>query len=273
MSIWKHLYESSDTKLVERGVTSTTCTYCMEKMDYLGYEYDQSGRAGVNLTGKTYHLSVCPICGWWSAWGSKGTKDRHYYRIRKYGSIGILKNLDIRDISTPINEAQSYLAAKYESHFQFDPKLFEDTVANIFKCIGYDVEITAVTKDGGIDVILVGQDDIQIGVQVKRTKRTISVSQIRELVGALILEKYTKGIFVTTSYFSPSAKEAAEKATNLAVPIELYDCKKFFDFLKIERRKRYTSREEFSDDIGHPSLVHLIESTSISRGYPQWLNK
>ncbi len=273
MTIWEHKPTSSDHTFVSRAAKSSTCIYCNEKMQNLKSYFKHDGESkGVNLTGTTYHLWCCPICGWWNANGSLGTKDRHYYRIEHRASVGILKKLDIADISTPVNEIQSFLAAKWEERRKCNPKLFEDTVVSVFGT-EYEALPTAYTKDGGIDCILIDANGKEIGVQVKRTKKTISVAQIRELLGAVMLRGFTQGIFVTTSNFSPPAVTAANLACSLGTRIELINGREFLEALKIAQRKMYPDRESFIHEVGTPALEHILDIDEIERGYPQWIGR
>ena len=48
-----------------------------------------------------------------------------------------------------------------------------------FGDLGYRARVTAYSGDDGIDVILDGDDDKAVGVQVKRYKNRIEVDQIR----------------------------------------------------------------------------------------------
>ena len=85
-------------------------------------------------------------------------------------------------------------------------------------------------------MILYDSSNKLIGVQVKRNKGEIEASQIRELVGALVLGEYTKGIFVTTSKFHPGAKKTAKKSTRLGIVIDLINGTDFYQALQISQR-------------------------------------
>lgn len=87
------------------------------------------------------------------------------------------------------------------SIFEAHPKLFEDVVCSVFRDFGWNARVTACSGDDGIDVVLDGESDSTVGVQVKRYKKEkkIEAEQIRSLAGALLVNGHTKGIFVTTS--------------------------------------------------------------------------
>lgn len=201
------------------------------------------------------NIGSCPACGWWRyevqrVFGFGGRKVRDYW-------CGRLKTFGDDNISAPIEEVRSYLAAKYDDRFRVDPELFEQVVGSVFGDLGYASVVTAYSGDGGIDVVLSKPDGSQIGVQVKRYKNAINVEQIRSLTGALVLGGYTKGIFVTTSSFQRGAEPTAEISAIRGYPIELIDGPRFYDALKlaqIESYGRHVDRKPWQD---LPSVSYL----------------
>lgn len=179
-------------------------------------------------------LHVCSQCGWWLA------IDRAVLPAVRWQlwsvtlvSSAVLKELDLSDINIPIEEVRRYLTRKFEMRHLIHPRVFEETVASVFRDHGYSAEVTAYTNDGGVDVILMGDSNEAIGVQVKRRKRAIEVEQIRSFLGALTLGKYTRGIFVSTSPFQSGAKDAANTCSSQHIPIELVDAKRFLEMLQV----------------------------------------
>jgi hypothetical protein len=182
-------------------------------------------------------VRACRVCGWWVAFEESLEKNVQHVIVRSYGGVGALKNLDLRDITMPIEEVRAFLTGRYEKRFVMDPVLFEETVASVFRDLGYHASTTARSGDGGIDVILGASDGTEIGVQVKRYKGTIQVDQIRELTGALVLKGLTRGIFVTTSRFASGASQVADLSAFRGYPIELIDGDRFLDQLELVQRK------------------------------------
>lgn len=72
-----------------------------------------------------------------------------------------------------------------------------------------------------------------IAVQVKRYRDSIEVAQIRELLGAMVLRGYTKGVFVTTSRFQAGAKCTVMQAAERGMAVELVDGERFLHSLRI----------------------------------------
>ena len=108
-----------------------------------------------------------------------------------------------------------------------DPIEFEDLVATLFKAMGMEVMTTARTGDGGVDVQAMDPDPVRGGklvIQVKRYRNTIPPAHVRDLYGTMLHEGATKGIFVTTAEFGPSAQEfAAGKPLSLIGGRQLAD--------------------------------------------------
>ena len=77
--------------------------------------------------------------------------------------------------------------------------------------------------DGGVDGVI-DQDALgldRIYVQAKRyTSNKVSSGEIRDFFGSLDRFKANKGLFITTSTFSPSAKETADLLSKRIVLID-----------------------------------------------------
>jgi restriction system protein len=177
-------------------------------------------------------LHICPMCGWWVA------EDRAVLPaeggqlwVATVASMSVLQELDLGDIEAPLEEVRRFLVRKYSARATMHPRLYELTVASIFRDLGYEAFATAYSNDGGIDVVLHDGGGACIGVQVKRLKHAVQVEQIGAFLGALTLGGYARGAFVTSSRFSKGAVRAAERSSELHVPIELIDADKFFDAL------------------------------------------
>lgn len=157
---------------------------------------------------------------------------RHYYSME--GACAQLRNLDLADVSTPLNEVRAYLLAKYSERFNVAPRKLEELVGSVFSDHGYEVMVTAYQNDGGIDVVL-SDDRSNIGVQVKRYKNRIEADQIRAFAGALLLGDHPCGVFVTTSEYRSGAVTAAKGFTSRGLPIELIDARRLYDALKLKQ--------------------------------------
>lgn len=109
------------------------------------------------------------------------------------------------------------------------PKRFEQIILDLMLAMGYgrdagDGRVLGGAGDDGVDGVInldrLGVD--QVYVQAKRygTGNTIGSGAIRDFFGALALKDVSKGIFVTTSGFSPAARETAAKLNARIVLID-----------------------------------------------------
>jgi len=96
-----------------------------------------------------------------------------------------------------------------------DRRLFEEIVAEIFSGLGYEVELTQRTRDGGKDIIAIRKAEINLRflIECKRPDigKAVGVSAVRELYGVKVDDGATKAILATTTYLSPDAKMFIEK--------------------------------------------------------------
>ncbi len=97
------------------------------------------------------------------------------------------------------------------------PEFFEYLVIDILLAMGYGgrrrdmAQRLGRTGDGGIDG-LIAQDELGLDliyIQAKRLKpgSVVPVSEVRDFVGSLDARHAAKGVFVTTSHFSPQSIE------------------------------------------------------------------
>ncbi len=223
------------------------CPYCHYELFHLGgieiAERITAHGFGGDYGPKGHCLQVCQKCGWWVITSLSGYSHGSYE-----GSLGIkrgcgcLMNVDEKRINQiPIDELRKYLIANYQSKNSMNGRRFEEVVEGIFEDFGYDVILTDYTKDFGIDLILLEDN---IGIQVKRHKNRIEAEHIRAFAGALVLNKMTKGIYVTTSEYRRGALQAAIEYGKLDLEINLVNSAKVYDALNLSQRKVYESADD-----------------------------
>ncbi len=110
------------------------------------------------------------------------------------------------------------------------PEFFERLVIDVLLSMGYGTERSATAQrlgrsgDGGIDGVItldeLGFDLIYI--QAKRLKPGVAVpiSDIRDFAGSLESRQAAKGVFVTTTHFSPGAAEFCSRLSRRVVLID-----------------------------------------------------
>lgn len=110
------------------------------------------------------------------------------------------------------------------------PLFFEQLIVELFIAMGYGGtsedagRALGQSGDNGVDGVI-DQDPLgvdQIFLQAKRygAANSIGSGDIRDFYGALSIKKATKGIFVTTSHFTPAAQQTAK---DLGLRIVLID--------------------------------------------------
>ena len=101
---------------------------------------------------------------------------------------------------------------------------FEVLVTRLLQRFGFRTELTKMTGDGGIDIVASLERPLVGGRYLVHCKRfapdtPIGASLVREFYGALVAARGAiKGLFITTSTFTPQAREFAKE-----LPIELID--------------------------------------------------
>ena len=122
------------------------------------------------------------------------------------------KESQISDIVVVNTELINYLKRHPTLLYNLDPIKFEELVAEILRDIGYTIELTKQTRDGGIDIFATQKTGIGESLLVVDCKRYmpdkhIGVGVVRSLYGVMEELKATQGMIATTSYFSKPAKE------------------------------------------------------------------
>jgi restriction system protein len=119
------------------------------------------------------------------------------------------------------------LKAKPAFIFQISHRQFEELIRDILRSMGFDVHLTAQTRDGGCDLIAVSRD--VLGIQTKYVieakhyapTNKVGVQLVRQLNTVRIREGAHHGVLVTSSYFTRDA--LAENRTFYGLQLKDYD--------------------------------------------------
>jgi restriction system protein len=108
------------------------------------------------------------------------------------------------------------LKARPEDIHQIGHRKFEEIVAELLDDMGFNVELTQETRDGGRDVLAywdspVGRLLCLVEAKKHRPDRTVGVQLVRNLYGTLIDEQANSAILVTTADFSADARKFAAR--------------------------------------------------------------
>ena len=144
---------------------------------------------------------------------TEDTKDDELYAHASSHEIGQSK-IWIPNIESEMIEYFSQFPQRMHS---MPPRKFEELIASIFKNQGFSVSLTPEFKDGGFDVVAVQNDEYtgesRYLIECKRYSKDnkVGVGIVRSLYGVVVAEEATKGIIVTTSFFTRGAIEHSQQ--------------------------------------------------------------
>jgi restriction system protein len=145
--------------------------------------------------------------------------------VRPFTSSGLLgpdgqplseDRAECKTIITDVSEVSDYILEKLARNpddlYSLTPRFYEKVIAEVFRRKGYDVTLTAFSKDGGRDICAARKDSLGsflflIECKKYRKDRPVGVGLVRSLNGVLDSNRATAGILATTSYFTKGAKE------------------------------------------------------------------
>lgn len=120
----------------------------------------------------------------------------------------------------------------------------EELVAGLIEDKGYEVQLTARTRDGGRDIIalkgkgeLLADEKYLIEVKHPESEHPVSVATVRELVGVGTVESSTGLVLVSTTRFTRDAVELAAREA-LRYRLSLKDYKDLMDWVEEYCKKR-----------------------------------
>lgn len=132
------------------------------------------------------------------------------------------------------DQVKSYFKKNPEKMYDLAPRKFEELVASILKDMGFDVELTKATREGGRDIIAYIRNYVcsyLTHVECKRysPENKIGVGIIREVMGVHQIRQATKSIIVTTSFFSSDAIKEAKIVENQLALKDFNDLKEWLE--------------------------------------------
>jgi restriction system protein len=221
------------------------CPFCKARFKQFTYNpcYDSSITKYEDTLRRRLHL--CKQCGWWQLNLEGESFFNGQKQEFKWWELyhAILVHIDISSNNVPIEDLRTNLVRRWDDRKYITAQKAEELVSGILKdyyagCSVHHMTANTNAADGGIDLYLVEDNgEIHSAVQVKRrVKREVeSVKEVRDFVGALLLEGYDKGVFVTTaSRFSPSAQNIPKNSNlkNHKIELELINGERLLDLLK-----------------------------------------
>ncbi|MHB8070617.1 MAG: restriction endonuclease [Candidatus Cryosericum sp.] len=88
---------------------------------------------------------------------------------------------------------------------------FEEFLAELFSHLGYRIQLVGNSHDFGADLVLTSRRQ-RIVVQAKRYGGSVGIAAVQEVLGAVQYYHGTRGMVVTNSGFTESARELAARS-------------------------------------------------------------
>ncbi|WP_346889161.1 restriction endonuclease [Clostridium sp. UBA1056] len=100
---------------------------------------------------------------------------------------------------------------------EMSPREFEVFISELYKNMGYVVELTPETCDGGKDIILYDKNESMIYVECKHFAENNYVGReiCQKLIGSITIDGADSGVIVCTGKFHKNAWEVYSKIDNL----------------------------------------------------------
>jgi restriction system protein len=151
---------------------------------------------------------------------------------------------DVRTISDQMIVA---LQNEPELLFKLDPRRFEELIAELISRMGYNVELTPATRDGGKYIYATRRDGLAtvlLLVEAKRyaPRRLVGIEIVQRLHGVVFAESATAGIVVTTSGFTAPARTFQQR-DNVRRQLSLRDYRDLQDCLADARKGNPAARK------------------------------
>lgn len=162
----------------------------------------------------------------------KEITDSIFYHFRKK-----YPECDLDSIK-PITDDHDIISEVIKNNIDIEllsPREFEELIAQLFNKLGYNVELTSMARDGGMDIIAKkeitkGMKPYSVIIDCKKYSKDnlVGASIVRNLLGTMFINKADRGVLVTSSQFT---REAMRIATNQ--PLELIDRLRLYELLRL----------------------------------------
>ncbi len=239
--------EKYDCLLVDELNLNEMCSLCIKKMEnlHVEFKFEEIKKLSLMIHGNPAILEC--ILGLIDDLGIDAIDKLLYEHV----SIGkpkiVLPNKNIvnspvisikKDVLQINDSLMRYIAEEPMSMHELSSREFEIIIAELFKKLGYETELTKQTRDGGVDIYIAEKTNIGkflFLVECKHyaSNRPVGIEVIRNMYGVLGMNKRkpTGGIIATTSHFAKGVKEEIIEL-NLEHRISLHDFEYISELLK-----------------------------------------
>jgi restriction system protein len=138
---------------------------------------------------------------------------------------------DVRSVSDKLLER---VHADPSMMYDLPSRRFEELIAELLQRLGYQVELTPASRDGGKDIFAAKKDDLGSFLYLVECKRhaphhKVGVELIRQLYGVVQAERATAGILATTSFFTEPAREFQRQVAHQMSLQDFFGLQKWLD--------------------------------------------
>jgi restriction system protein len=155
---------------------------------------------------------------------------------------------------------------------------FEGVVAAYFRVTGYRTKSCDLGADGGIDIYLYRNNELEALVQCKAWSKTlVGVKETREFFGVLTLHRVKLGFLITSGRFSLDAINLARQIRNQGkCRLDLVTGERFLGFISQLSANQQNKLLEFATDGDYstPTCPHcgikMVRRSSKSNGGVFW---
>ncbi|MBE9397878.1 hypothetical protein IOQ59_11475 [Pontibacterium sp. N1Y112] len=187
--------------------TDPYCIWCDSKILWDAYG-----------TGKSsYYFAMCPLCGWKGVRAVKEFSDKHVRPIETFKQT-YLRDLDFKPDNPALVETRAYFDNNTSNMLTMPWGEVENSVKHIYLDTGYDIQLTAKTKDDSSNLVLLnnGERTEIITCRKQENEKIICIENPKRLIGICIDWNVKKVAFVTTSETDTTISRNQENYFNTA---------------------------------------------------------
>jgi Restriction endonuclease len=129
-------------------------------------------------------------------------------------------------IAKTISEAERVARGGRDAVLEQSPRQFEEFCADLFRRLGWEVELTKASRDGGVDLLLLRSltgVPVRWGVEIKRYKDSpITVNHVRSFYGANQIHKANQLVYITTSRYTKPAIDFSNACSPVTLDLKTF---------------------------------------------------
>lgn len=246
-------YASQTVAALHALMPLRTCVYCGTAL----HAFDRVAHTESWGDSQHWDVQTCMSCGWWKIAEQTHIEEGNLYRAFRSGAVGSLRQLARMESGAAVGEIGSLLVAKQTEESGTSLSTIKTIVADVCRNYSYELAVAAKTADGAIATILSGTKGDYVGLEVRRAHGSITISHIRELLGARVVNDVTEGIFLAITRPPAAIAGKGEAAEELDLAVVLVEGTTFFEALQIEKRNAL-------DDRDVPTLIEKATFTQLA---------